>query len=308
MISLQPFMLDEYRIRREGMKTISAAVALSILVHIAVLWWQPRIRFPVSEIGKPSDTIGSLSVQLAPRVSPPRAPPSVPSVQAQRPIPRPAPRPKVASRPRPKAPVLALNKPAPERTAPAPAPVPTPPPVAAPTPAPPRAQGDLSSYIEARRRARGESPAAAAPAPPAPSSTRATPDEDENTRANRIAAANLGLDRKPTFGPDPTPGGGIFSLRYLSEDYAEFLFFGWNKDIRRNTTQLIEVRKGSNSNIRVAVVLKMIAIIREHEQGDFVWQSTRLGRNVVLSARARDTAGLQDFLMAEFFDEINRSR
>jgi hypothetical protein len=300
MISLQPFMLEDFRIRREEMKTISVAVAVSILVHVAVLWWQPRIRFPVSEIGKPSDTIGSLSVQLAPRVSPP----SVPSVQAQPPVPRPAPRPKAASRPQRKAPVLALNKPAPERTSPAP----TPPTVAAPKPAPPHAQEDLSSYIEARRRARGESPAAAA-APPAVPPTRAPPDtEDDNTRANRIAAANLGLDRKPTFGPDPTQGGGIFSLRHMSEDYAEFLFFGWSKDIHRNTTQLIEVRKGSNSDIRVAVVLRMIAIIREHEQGDFVWESTRLGRHVVLSARDSDLAGLQEFLMAEFFDELKRGR
>lgn len=158
------------------------------------------------------------------------------------------------------------------------------------------AEGDLSSYIEARRRARAQTAPAAAD-----NASRAPPIEDDNTRANRIAAANLGSDRKPTFGSDPKKGGGIFDVRRLSYDYAEFAFFGWNKDISRNTSQLIEVRKGSHSDIRLAVVRRMIAIIREHEQDDFVWESKRLGRNIVLSARARDNSGLEDFMMREFF-------
>jgi hypothetical protein len=50
----------------------------------------------------------------------------------------------------------------------------------------------------------------------------------------------------------------------------------------------------------------MISIIRDYEQGDFVWESQRLGRNVTLSARTRDTAGLEDFLLQEFFPEWRR--
>jgi hypothetical protein len=45
----------------------------------------------------------------------------------------------------------------------------------------------------------------------------------------------------------------------------------------------------------------MIEIIRDREPGDFVWVSQRLGRNVNLSARPSDNAGLEDFLMQEFF-------
>jgi hypothetical protein len=45
----------------------------------------------------------------------------------------------------------------------------------------------------------------------------------------------------------------------------------------------------------------MIAIIRENESGDFVWQSKRLGRDVTLSARPGDNAGLEDFLMRDMF-------
>jgi hypothetical protein len=52
----------------------------------------------------------------------------------------------------------------------------------------------------------------------------------------------------------------------------------------------------------------MIAIIREHEQNDFVWESRRLGRYVTLSARPRDNDGLEEFMLAEFFDELRQVR
>ena len=66
---------------------------------------------------------------------------------------------------------------------------------------------------------------------------------------------------------------------------SRVLFFGWNKDISRNAKQLIEVRRGENSDIRIAVIRRMIAIVREHETGDFIWESPRLGRQLTLSAR-----------------------
>ena len=131
----------------------------------------------------------------------------------------------------------------------------------------------------------------------------APPVEDDNARAKRLAAANLATERKLTFGDDPTRSGGIFQIKRMGYEDAEFIFFGWNQEIRRNTTQLIEVRKGSNSNIRIAVVRRMIAIIHEHVQGDFTWESQRLGRTLRLSARPGDNAGLEEFMMHEFFDD-----
>ena len=106
------------------------------------------------------------------------------------------------------------------------------------------------------------------------------------------------------FGYDPERGGGVFQIERLGYDYAELIFHGWNKDIGRNTRQRIEVRKGNNSDIRIAVVRQMVAIIREYEQEDFLWVSQRLRRNVMLSARPRDRAGLEDFMMREFFPEV----
>lgn len=281
---------------RDGVRApaIWVAFVLSLLIHGAVLWqWLPHLRLSWPEQAENRDSGGTLSVQLAPR-SIPAPPPVPPPMQAERQAKPVTPKTAAKAAPRPQAtpPVIALN----ERAANVPAQQATPAPVTPPSPARPATEGDLSSYIEARRRARAESAPSPAPSDSVPSATAA---EDENTRANRIAAANLGVGTRPTFGREPH-GGGIFSIHRLREDYAEFIFFGWSKDIQRNTAQLIEVRRGNNNDIRIAVVRRMIAIIREHEQGDFQWESKRLGRQLTLSARARDNAGLEDFMLREF--------
>jgi hypothetical protein len=155
----------------------------------------------------------------------------------------------------------------------------------------------MSALIEARRRARE--------APPTPAQLAAIetqPTESEAERRARNRAANMGTAQPQTFGYDPRKGGGVFQIERLGIDSADFMFFGWNRDIKRNTLQHIEVRRGNNPDIRVAVVRKMISIIREYEPGDFQWESFKLGRWVTLSARASDNAGLEDFMMREFFD------
>lgn len=124
--------------------------------------------------------------------------------------------------------------------------------------------------------------------------------ESEAERRDRIVASNLGQDAR-ALSIDPKQGGGVFQIQRLGYDRAEFLFYGWNKDIRRNSSQVIEVRRGGNPDIRIAVARRMIAIIREHEQGDFQWESYRLRRVVTLSARVSDNAGLEEFLLREFF-------
>ena len=286
---------------RMAIPTIRVAFVLSLLLHIAVLWTSlPRLHLLSLENPERGNATGPLIVQLAPRPSrekspPPAPPPSPPptrSVEVRPPPPKPTPPPKVAPRPRPQPvpPVIALNKPAPRVVVPQS----VPPEI---TPAPPPITGDLSSYIEARRRARGE----ITPPPPRAEAPSTSPQETERERENRIVAENLGLLRTPTFGYDPKGAGGIFQIQRMDYDSAEFIFFGWNKTIRRNTRQLIEVERGNNSDIRIAVIRKMIAIIRETESGDFVWLSKRLGREITLSARPSDNAGLEEFLMQDMF-------
>lgn len=280
--------IDDFRNRHDGVVVprIWVAVAVSILLHIALLWRLPPFSVRLPGMGKGAAEVSSpLTLRLMPPSPPapafdatPPQPSSKPALQAQRP----------KALPRPPPPVIALNKPSPEARSPVPVAPNVPPPVAAPKPAPPAITGDLASYIEARRRARGE------PASPAPG-------ENDDARSKRIIAGNLGSSRDQTFGYDPRQGGGMFQIQRVTVDHAEFLFYGWNKDIGRNIKQLIEVQRGNNSDIRVAVVRKMIAIIREESQEDFLWESQRLGRRLTLSARARDNEGLEEFMMREFF-------
>ena len=283
--------IDVFRSRHDGVviPRIWVALALSVCVHVAMLWTSPpKLKPP--ELGDDPNGPMQLTLRLnppGPMVMPeaPKRAQAAPRLAV--PAPAPAPQPKAAPRPQAAPPVIATRKPAPDTekqsaTAP-PAPV-------APAPA-----GDLSSYIEARRRARGE---------PAP----ATPGDDAEGRSNRIIAGNLGSPRERSFGYDPRQGGGMFRIERLGSDYAEFNFYGCSNDIGRNTKQLIVVRKGENSDIRVAVVRKMIAIIRETAQEDFVWVSSRLGRSLTLSARAKDNAGLEEFMMREFFSDANAAQ
>jgi hypothetical protein len=167
-------------------------------------------------------------------------------------------------------------------------PTPPPPPaVAQPAQPTPPVAGDLSSFIASRRNARGES---------------STPVETEAERRDRMVAASMPATQSPIAGRQIKRGGGLFQLTRMAYDDAQFLFFGWNKDAGSRTTQAYEVRLGNNSDMRIAVVRKMIAIIREQEKGDFDWESWRLGRIVTLSARPDDNAGLEEFLLHEMFD------
>jgi len=93
----------------------------------------------------------------------------------------------------------------------------------------------------------------------------------------------------------------VFTLKRRAVDYAEFTFNGWHSEARRNWAQEITVRKGNHPTIELAVVREMIEIIRKYEQGDFPWYSYRLRRTVTRSARLRDSAELEEFLMQEFF-------
>ena len=86
------------------------------------------------------------------------------------------------------------------------------------------------------------------------------------------------------------------------------MFYGWNENFRRQGPQLIEVRKDNNSDIDIAVIRKIIEIIRVHESGDFKWYSKRTGKTITLSARTRDNSGLEDYMMQEFYEELHRYR
>ena len=65
--------------------------------------------------------------------------------------------------------------------------------------------------------------------------------------------------------------------------------------------QYFEVEATSGQDVRLLMVRRIIDFIRESYQGDFPWDSHRLGKVVTLSARPEDNSELEEFLMVEFF-------
>ncbi|MCC7326256.1 MAG: hypothetical protein IT521_05570 [Burkholderiales bacterium] len=282
-------------------------LALSLIVHTLALWLvTPHLPLTRQGGDTQGEAGGQLAIRLMPRREEPRPPPAT---REAPPLPPPAstPPPRVAVRKRPPPPVQSVPPP-PVISATPQAPVtvpPSPPPsLITPVPVPPPIEEDLSSYVEARRRARGETGASATSGMSDAASAAAA----ETARRDRLVMANLGNLQSSTFGNEAKNGGGTFQIRNMGYDSADFTFFGWSRDIKRRTFQVIEVRKGGNSSINIAIVRKIISIIRDHEQGDFRWESKRLGRDLMLSARPEDNAKLEAFMMEEFFIQARTPR
>ncbi|MGH8698828.1 MAG: hypothetical protein ACREVS_20235, partial [Burkholderiales bacterium] len=106
--------LDEPRILT--IPAIRVAFALSLALHVAVLWaWFPRLHELSFERSERDKASGPLVVELAPEparaASVPPEPPPAPAVQAPRP--KPAAAPKAPRLPPPTPPVIAQRAPAP---------------------------------------------------------------------------------------------------------------------------------------------------------------------------------------------------
>ncbi|MBA4142384.1 MAG: hypothetical protein H0X43_05100 [Nitrosospira sp.] len=153
---------------------------------------------------------------------------------------------------------------------------------------PPAVPEDLTAYMKEtreRRRAGGifENE------PEEPKNIEREPSEEELRMAN--VKRNL---REPG-------ASGIFQITRMGTRSAQFLFRAWRMDSSNPRHEVVDVAAGPDVDIQRAVARKMIELIREYHQGDFNWESYRLGRIVVLSARSEDSKGLEDFLIREFF-------
>jgi hypothetical protein len=249
------------------------AVLLSLIVHIV---------FVLIPMKKPPNeaitmvTPGPLNVEIVQASPPPSraeevAPKPTPPIEPEIRRPVVPPRPVVHQPPKLVEPVA---RPAPE-------PLPT------PEPAPPRPEPpvDMMAAINARREARRQAEAAMARGPHEPTESE-------------LADANINRNLKFTPGGGV---GGVFQILSKGTRTAEFAFNGWQPDRDRRWREVIEVDAGLGGDIDRAIVKRMITLIREHYQGDFRWESRRLGRVVTLSARPEDNEGLEDFMIKEFF-------
>jgi len=275
-------------------------VVLSLIFHAVLLCgWIPHVDRERKDSNPWGDPAGQLRVRIAeptapaaPATPPPAVPAPSSSVRPAPPTPAPAP-------PQRSAAAAAAAAPPPSiLTAPDPTPNASSVPVPPPRPSP---ESDFSAQLEARRRARGEAPPAPAQSA-SPAAPPAAPAEDETARRNRIIASNMAaLQSQPRAEQQRGGGGGVFDVRRLGTVDGEFMFYGWRAETGRRAPQMVEVRLGQNADMRIAVVRRMIVIIREHEREDFEWYSPRTGRTLRLSARQADNATLEAYLMSEFF-------
>lgn len=132
-------------------------------------------------------------------------------------------------------------------------------------------------------------------------------------RAHRGAAqndypGNAAPSAANAMGPFPDQGNnqpqgtsGIFQILRMGDNSAELSFLGWHSEYSNSHKEVFEVEAGPDGDVRLAIVRKMIEIIRKYYKGDFNWNSDRLGSVVVLSARVQDTRELEAFLMKDFF-------
>ncbi len=161
--------------------------------------------------------------------------------------------------------------------------------------APPPPVLDFEAQLAEKRRLRAQAQAAQ----PA--------EESEAERGLRIARANIQAAQGKA-GADANDSGGVFTIMNQTAMSADVKFRGWNPNFKRRWAQQVHVERGLEVDLETAIVKKMIELIRKEKDGDFVWDSHRLGRHVNLSARVQDTAELHAFLMREMFPEYRPPR
>ena len=150
---------------------------------------------------------------------------------------------------------------------------------------------DMSNMLEAARERRRSAEADAA------RENAAARAAEQGPSANEIARANIAFQQRKANGGT----NGVFEIVSKGPRVAQYVFRGWTTDARRSQRQTITVDAGLNGDVEKAIIDSMIGLIRQYYSGDFNWDSHRLGRVVTLSARLTDTAGLQAFLLREFF-------
>lgn len=286
------FLAQAFRLRSVNDKSISVnisrntliAIVLSLLIHAIFFFFSPSVKFDEP----PASPATTIEVSLAPPKAKPVAQAlaePMPEPVKPQPVVKPVKQPQVIAKvPKP------LSKPA--FTVPDPTPVPKPQtqePVLDPAKFP-----DMASYMKAVQASRRGAEYDAARQNAEAIANERGPSEEQK-RDERI---------KNNF---KNGTNGIFEITSLNTRHATFAFRGWTNDFSASKRQFFEIEASGGQDVRLAMIKRMISLIREHYQGDFTWESHRLGRSVTQSARLEDNAGLEDFLMMEFFGSNYRN-
>jgi len=257
---------------RIDINRIDIAVLVSLLIHglIAAI---PTPQRPGEKSSPAAPSSFIATIVSAPVVRPQPVPQAVPE-----PVPVVRPRPIVTPKPVTAAPPAKAVEPVvPVETA---------------QPTPPTPKFDMLAMIDARRAQRQQAEHAMVQQEQARNAT--LPGSSDPT-----AAINRNLQGLSSSSDDGT--GGVFQILSKGTRTGEFAFNGWRPDTQRRWREVIEVDAGPGGDLELAMVRRMIQLIRGHYTGNFTWQSHRLGKSVVMSARPEDGPELEEFLMREFF-------
>ena len=260
------------------------AFVISVVLHLlALLFLLPKFDL------NPSPRATTLEVSLAPKPTAPVVtpeptpiPPPVSEIKkkiiAKKPTSKPS-KPKVGDFSVPK--VLTTPQPSPQ-TAPITAPIKPKPqtPIDAPT--------DMMAMVNQKRAQREALESVAARENAAAAAAERGPSAEEKRDAN--------IKRNFESGTN-----GIFEITRLESRSASFTFLGWTSSLSNARREFFEVEASNGQDVRLLMIRRMIGLIRTHYQGDFDWESHRLNRTIVKSARVEDSAELEEFLMQEFF-------
>jgi hypothetical protein len=297
-MSLKASSADQHINIRISRNTL-LAIVFSLLIHALIFFAVPQIKFD----DPPSSPARAIEVSLAPpkiatqviepipeppqpivepppQVKPPTPLPKVPRVIAQKVIPDKKPDFVVPQPPEPEI-KPELDKRLPQEPRVKELPV-------------EQQYTDMASYMKAMQAKRQNSETVAAQIN-AEAVARERGPTEEQLRDERIKK-NL------KYGTN-----GIFEITSLSQRNATFAFRGWTNDYSVSKRQFYEVEASGGQDVRLVMIRRIIALIREHYDGEFQWESHRLGRSVTQSARPEDNAGLEDFLMMEFFGSNYKS-
>jgi len=256
-------------------------IGLSVLFHVLLFIFVPRR----AETG--TEAQATVQGPLVVRLTPPKTTP----IESPPPAAQEAPRePAVAPRRRPPPQVPNIMS-VPSQSAQAPS-IPLQQPVE-PAPTPSKdAEPSMMAMVEAARARRQASEDAL-------KKYNADMRGQENPNGDDVAAANLKRNLQTLSGRGGT--SGVFQILQKGHRSGQFAFRGWTSGSSSDWKQVIDVDAGPQGDLELAMVRRMIELIREHYKGNFNWESHRLGRVVVLSARLEDSAGLEGFMIKEFF-------
>ena len=260
----EPRTVYQFTVR---IRTIDIFAVVSILLHaLFFLFMKPMVKMD------PEGPINDRPLNVV--LAPPQADPTAPI----------APTPPAASQPAPPQVIARIPSPtAPKTPTPVVPPVPAPPTEPAPV-APREPLVDMAAAIQANRAQRQATESALARGNPSDK-----PGEDPLSRNVRTLSGREGV-------------GGVFQVMRKGLRTGEFAFNGFRNSGQKQWREVIEVDAGPGGDVELAMIRRMIELIRGHYNGDFRWESHRLGRVVVLSAKPADQPGLEEFLMKEFFD------